>query len=177
MNKPVKTIDLPDGQKIDIFYDQDADDPRTWDNLGHFAMAHRRYSFGDSNHSSVSHLEACKPKDCISLPVYMYDHSGITISTKPFSCPWDSGQIGEIWVDKQKVRDEYRVRAVTSNIRKRVEGILRGEIETLDQYLRGDVYYYVVKDKDGDTVDSCHGFYDIDECIAQAQAAAQAQPA
>ena len=30
------------------------------------------------------------------LPLYAYIHGGITLSLKPFSCKWDSGQVG--WV-------------------------------------------------------------------------------
>jgi len=42
----------------------------------------------------------------IILPLYLYDHSGITMSTGPFSCPWDSGQVGWIYAPKQKFIDE-----------------------------------------------------------------------
>ena len=34
--------------------------------------------------------------DLIGLPVYAYVHSGATIATTPFSCPFDSGRSG--WV-------------------------------------------------------------------------------
>lgn len=42
----------------------------------------------------------------IILPLYLYDHSGITMSTSVFSCPWDSGQVGWIYASKQKFIDE-----------------------------------------------------------------------
>ena len=29
----------------------------------------------------------------VILPLYLYDHSGITMNTCGFSCPWDSGQV------------------------------------------------------------------------------------
>lgn len=40
----------------------------------------------------------------VILPLYLYDHSGITISTGPFSCPWDSGQVGWIYAPKDTFR-------------------------------------------------------------------------
>lgn len=40
----------------------------------------------------------------VILPLYLYDHSGITISTVPFSCPWDSGQVGWIYAPKDTFR-------------------------------------------------------------------------
>jgi len=42
----------------------------------------------------------------VILPLYLYDHSGITMSTSVFSCPWDSGQVGWIYASKQKFIDE-----------------------------------------------------------------------
>jgi hypothetical protein len=33
-------------------------------------------------------------KGTIIKGLFLYDHSGITISTGRFSCPWDSGQVG-----------------------------------------------------------------------------------
>lgn len=33
----------------------------------------------------------------VILPLYLYDHSGITMNTCGFSCPWDSGQVGWIY--------------------------------------------------------------------------------
>lgn len=32
-----------------------------------------------------------------SWPVYAYIHGGMTVSLSPFSCSWDSGQLGRIW--------------------------------------------------------------------------------
>ena len=60
-------------------------------------------------------------KEYIALPVYLYDHGGITISTSPFSCPWDSGFFGIIAVPLDKVRREYRWKNITAKRRKRIE--------------------------------------------------------
>jgi hypothetical protein len=43
-------------------------------------------------------------KVCIK-DLYLYDHSGITISTSPFSCGWDSGQVGFIYLTRQKCEE------------------------------------------------------------------------
>ena len=45
--------------------------------------------------------------DCVLLPLYLYDHSGITMNTGGFSCPWDSGQVGWIFADGNAIRREY----------------------------------------------------------------------
>jgi hypothetical protein len=73
---------------------------------------------------------------CI-LPVFMYDHSGITISTGPFSCPWDSGQVGIIYVTKETC-EKQQIKFEDAEI------ILKGEIKVLYQYLTGDVWGYTI---------------------------------
>jgi hypothetical protein len=32
------------------------------------------------------------------LPMYAYIHSGVTVSTEPFGCQWDSGQSGWAYI-------------------------------------------------------------------------------
>jgi hypothetical protein len=108
----------------------------------------------------------------VRLPLYLYDHSGITMSTGAFSCPWDSGQVGFIYVSLVKVRNEVsqpgaewdteftRHDGVKETLRQYAERVLTIEVETYDQYLTGQVYGYVVEDEDGEHLDSCGGFYD-----------------
>ena len=146
--------------------------PREWDNLGTFIMQHGRYEFGDRifevDGSYISfeddfkyHLRTvhdCTLNDVIYLPVYMYEHSGITISTSSFSCSWDSGQIGYIYITKDKVRSEYSVKRISNKLRSLVLSILEAEISTLDQYVTGDVYGFTIEYDDGSS-NSCWGFY------------------
>ena len=42
----------------------------------------------------------------VILPLYLYDHGGITMSTGAFSCPWDSGRVGWIYAEKKKLIEE-----------------------------------------------------------------------
>jgi hypothetical protein len=100
----------------------------------------------------------------------MYDHSGITINTEGFSCPWDSGQIGFIFISKEKARKEFDWKLITQARVQRLEGMLRAEIHTYDQYLRGDVWGYIIEDDTGNHVDSCWGFFGRDYCEQEAKA-------
>jgi hypothetical protein len=77
--------------------------------------------------------------NCEILPVYMYDHSGITVSAGPFSCPWDSGQVGFIYVTRETCENDGE------NFDD-AERILKDEIETLNQYLTGDVWHYCISE-------------------------------
>jgi DNA-binding Lrp family transcriptional regulator len=97
--------------------------------------------------------------DYIGLPVYIYDHSGISLSTSPFGCRWDSGQVGYIYVSKEKVLSEFGGKIVSKKMRENILSYLEGEIETQDTCVRGDVYGFQVLDEDENIVDSCYGFF------------------
>jgi hypothetical protein len=127
------------------------DNPREYDNLGSMVCYHRRYNLGDKQEYLPGHY---KPNSgdfwgwgemrsyfdkvhdlAVCLPVYMYEHSGIAVSTKPFSCPWDSGRIGFIFVSKDKLRKEYGVKRVTASLVDKATRILEAEVEEYNQYL------------------------------------------
>ncbi len=38
------------------------------------------------------------------------------MNTTGFSCPWDSGQVGWVFVSKKKVREEYGVKRITESL-------------------------------------------------------------
>jgi hypothetical protein len=137
---------------------------------------------------SPSTLQELLNEYFVILPLYLYDHSGITMNTSGFSCPWDSGQVGFIYVSNQKAKEEYK----TDDWRDRAIKCLRNEVETYDDYLTGNIYGYVIHnipedlewddeddlDTDGlEFVDSCWGLYpdrtsrkpDYDYCLQEAR--------
>jgi hypothetical protein len=101
---------------------------------------------------------------CVILPLYLMDHSGITMSVGPFACGWDSGQVGWIICDKETIDRDF------NGDRDLAEKCLLAEVMTYDQYLTGDVYGFIVEERDEDDegeeawehVDSCWGFYGPD---------------
>ena len=79
------------GYRINIYYDDDARSPReAYDNLGTLYTAHRRYrpekEFDDHFdidkvfEGHIGNFRESFLKEYIALPVYLYDHGGITIS-------------------------------------------------------------------------------------------------
>ncbi len=76
------------------------------------------------------------------LPLYLYDHSGLRISTSPFSCRWDSGQVGWIYIDKKTVLENWP--KSKRNWRKKALEVLESSVKEYDQYLSGDVCGYIV---------------------------------
>ena len=174
MSEVVKSVDLKDGSVLEICQDSDPGSPREWDNLGIVAVFHGNYDFGDKvdftsdQFNDWEEMEAHirkTYKPIALLPIYMYDHSGITINTTGFSCQWDSGQIGFIYTTNKKL-DELGTALGNDeswpDFVKRLEMYLVQEITTLDQYVTGDVYGFRIKDAKGEETDSCWGFYGDD---------------
>lgn len=115
------------------------------------------------------------PHGLIMLPLWLYDHSGISMSTGSFigraqHAEWDSGRVGFIYVTKDAVRKEFGWKKLTKARIRQIEKYLAGEVETYDQYLQGDVYEYAITDDEGNCLDSCGGFYgDEDYCLEEAR--------
>jgi hypothetical protein len=159
--------------RIEIYYDDDPQNPRIdYDNFGTMVCFHKIYVLGDEDHGFGSPgelIEYLNKAKCFYRNLYLYDHSGITMKTSPFSCPWDSGQVGIIFVDREKVRQEFNVRRIGKRIKLKAFEILEGEVKTYDDYLTGQFYGYIILDKKGEILDSCWGFDDIDFAIAEAK--------
>ena len=175
-----------DNYLIRTYYDDCPESPRSWDNLGTMVCFHKRYSLGDEhdyNHNDYNSWDEME-KDIIKkenvgviLPLYLYDHSGITMNTTGFSCNWDSGQVGFIFISKKKMLEEYGGKIVTKKLKERVSEYLKGEVETYDQFLQGDIYgYKIFKVTECDhgheheeELDSCWGFYGEENCLDEAK--------
>ena len=89
------------------------------------------------------------------LPLYLYDHSGITMNTTGFSCPWDSGQVGWIYADRRRIEAEYG--KVTPETVEKARQVLEGEVKSYDYFLTGQCYGFQLFREDVE-VDSCWGF-------------------
>jgi hypothetical protein len=156
------SMEMYKGYTIKIEFDTDPENPiKEWDMLGTFACFHRDYDLSNTKQFSDSDdlQDFLKENENISLPLYLYDHSGITISTGPFSCQWDSGQVGIIFVTLEKIREEYKCKRITKKIREQVLNTLECEVKTFDDYLVGNVYGFTIEDSEGNHIDSCWGFY------------------
>ena len=153
--------------KLVIENDEFPTNPRENDNLSEMICFHNRYNLGD-NHNYQSNEFSCwdemkkgilKSKNpAIILPLYLYDHSGITISTSPFSCRWDSGQVGYVLVSKEKVYSEYKVKRITEKLIEKINRIVLSEVEEYDNYLNCEVYGYTLLNKLTGETDCCFGF-------------------
>lgn len=159
----VKTMEYK-GYRIEIYQDENAESH----NFGKMLCFHKRYSLGDKVEMSVDEArelaeKLTADKNAVVLPLYLYDHSGISISTKSFigrahHAEWDSGRVGFIYADANMIRENFGKNDGESL--ERARELLEAEVETYDQYLRGEVYGYRIFDGQGNEKDSCWGFFD-----------------
>lgn len=109
-------------------------------------------------------------QNIVLMPLWLYDHSGISMSTSyeyPYSDRWDGGQVGWIYLTKDKFLSETGYGE--SGWPKKACEILKAEVETYDQYLRGEVFGYQLfefnrndTDEWDETEEDCWGFYGDD---------------
>lgn len=171
-----------EGNTLTISYDLDPESPREWDGqLGQFLFpSDSKYLHWEKDclrydlDELAEEYYAAPNKDLLdkylndsyikAYPLYKYEHSGIVLSLSPFSCPFDSGQIGW-YVVTEKTIDEIRLTddPVCDNY---IKDMCEKELITFNQYLSGEVYGYTYTSTDGEE-DSCWGYYDIDDILHQ----------
>ena len=150
--------------------------PREWDNVGTMVCLHNKYNLGDEHNIQADDFDGWQEikehlikenGDIVILPLYLYDHSGLAISTTPFNCNWDSGQIGFIYAKKgfEDLSDEQIgfIYAEKGASDEQLAANMVSEVKNYSQYLSGDIYCYLVRDEEGDIVDSCGGYYDKEQ--------------
>jgi hypothetical protein len=173
-----------DGYTVKIEQDSDPMNPRTeFDNVGKMVCWHTRYNLGDEqpkcdpdeyllkmmqdrerdlhgkpvpDNIEQKCLEAYINKHFAVLPLYLYDHGSLSISVKPYDCPFDSGRIGFVYVDANSKEYDNLTAGLTT------------EVQVYNQYLHGDVWGYTIENLAGDVTDSCWGFYGFDCCKSEA---------
>lgn len=184
--KPIEII-TKENKRAEIYYDELNDqNPREFFDYGLSRMVcmHRNYHLGDeqlrqSDYDSWDDVEKYlvdERKAKVILPLYLYDHSGLSMSVGPFNDRWDSGQVGFIYADEDKCIKEFGKDYKYSD----VKNILRAEVEVYDLYLSGQVYGYKIFEKkhivdrcphcneilneydEDEEIDSCWGFFGMD---------------
>lgn len=147
-----------------------------FENLGTLVCNHRRYELGDEIELSIKDCESWQEArekiesyhegdDLLILPVYLLDHSGLAMSTTPFNCSWDSGQVGFIYAKK----------GVEDLTNQQLENQLRNEVQYYSAYLEGDVYEWQIKNTiTGEFLDAGHGYTQHSEAESDGNAALKA---
>jgi len=139
--------------------------PREGAIIGKMICFHKRYKLGDKHSFSEpgDFIEFKNNNNIICLPLFLYDHSGITMNTTGFNCQWDSGQVGWIYADIKQINDAgFNWKKITKKRCKKILEWLKKDVEVYDHYLTGNIYLYNIEDGNGDILDSCGGFLGCD---------------
>jgi hypothetical protein len=131
-----------------------------FDNLGKMIYFHQRYNLGDGHnldHSDFTgwdDLEEYPTKAhnaVIILPLFLYDHSGITLQTTLLNAAPGNPKVltkaAKVWAAQ----------------------CLFSEVQRYDPYLTCDVWVYVIEASDRNEVKSCWGFYGERYCKAEGE--------
>jgi len=184
------------GFTVKICADPDPCDPRKeFDHMVTLACWHRRMDLGDERidpgttiKTIVGDVRRAGDKALAILPLYIYEHGGVTMRTGEFSDPFDSGQVGWAYVTRKNAEKMGCVNAtpVESVAHEKLTGravrydrdffekAIRDEVKEYDDYLTGQVFGYIVEDEEGDELESCWGFYgELDYVRQEAKSAAE----
>lgn len=154
-------------------------DPREDDNLGVLLCWHRRYALGDRNPypapDGFYEDRVLQQSLCVMLPVYLMDHSGLSITT---DCSlfravdpvrWDWGQLGVIYATRKAVCETFGVKRISEKRRKQAGEVLIQEVKTYNSWQRGDTWVVEIQDRSGVRQEVCGGFIGIDAAREEAR--------
>jgi hypothetical protein len=146
---------------VEIYRDEHGESPREWDNIGTFWTWHPRYGSPDKGCPNPA-PRALRPNE-IGLPVWLYEHSGLCYRAalrNPFTCPWDSGQVGVIFTTPEVAQRWFgwKSRIITRKRQEMIFDALKREVEMFDAWQSGNTYGWNVIDEDGDVVEGCGGY-------------------
>jgi hypothetical protein len=169
INETEKLLHLPGGLLLRVGFDPEPANPLQADDpAGRAYCWHRRYDLGHQPnpyaHPSdlyealfeqfgVKNVPELKAKGTVIVPLYLYDHSGLAMSTYEYSDPWDSGQAG-VWV---VLPDE--VQAEFGGDRDKARAYVEAAVAEYSEYLGGQVYCYEILDALGDVKRRGENFY------------------
>lgn len=106
-----------------------------------------RYKLGTEAISTEEFEALGERDDIVALPVYAYVHSGLTIATTPFSCPWDSGRSGWAYMSRESAIKEFGKKILTKAVRAKAEAYIKAVVDEYASYLEGDVGHQRVRER------------------------------
>lgn len=138
------------------------DSPRNWDNAWKFMFTHKRFYMPNEtdirfdDYYSWDELEnALKESYLHVIPVWMFDHSGLSFGIGNEPCPWDSGQIGFAVLSETDF-DEFELDGMSDE---QLIEMLIEDLDVFERYVNGVNYEYAILDEHGEILDSCTGYY------------------
>ena len=151
-------------RRYDLGDEMPREDPDEW-LRDHLASIKAGYREGDRKTRNKPCLDDLNRTELVERyriygliqPLYLYDHSGISISMGSFigraqHAAWDSGQVGWIYISNDEIVHEWMGDniscPITDEAMQHARDCMKAEVQVYDDYLTGSVYGYVIKDPD-----------------------------
>jgi len=162
--------------RYQILTDEGPENPRAEQDstFGTILYTSSRYELGDERVDGEEIQQKMKDSSVIALPVYAYIHGNVALNTTGFSCRFDSGQSGCIFITKEEVRRIFNVKRISPKLYEQVIESLKSEVKVYSQYLAGEVYGYRIFDDQDEEIESCWGFYGMETAEKEAEEAMKA---
>ena len=174
-----------DGQtyRISVYADTDASNPlKDWDEMGTILGLNRRHANFDTRR-----VEEAIENNPDAVPLSYFEHGLCLWSVAgelpaAARCRWDSVSFAGVWLPDAQTMESarnYGGRTRQLFMRKRA----RQACEVYTQWCNGEVYGYEIEriricgecgTDNPESLDSCWGFFGLDTCLNEAQAALQA---
>lgn len=180
------------GYELKLFYGENIDDPREWENLGKMLCYDDRYDLlGDYQYRRENYpeledimmtlldFEEKKPTDILGyLPLYLYEHSGLSVhwDYNHFNDRFDTRRIGFYVFTREDITRYFSKKESGPNPESGDEylkevglAIAKKEISEYDKYLSGSITVidYIIEDPEGVAIDSCMGYLTGDDGITK----------
>jgi hypothetical protein len=120
-------------------------DPTAAERIEYWEYSERRDA-----ENQVDRIISAGIRGAVVLPLYLYDHSGLAISTRPWMgraqhARWDSGQVGYIYVTRARILECFCRQRLTRALGERAKEGLQAEVEEYNDYLSGNAHYVSVE--------------------------------
>ena len=178
-----------DRYRLEIHCDYSSDySPMDDDNLSTIVCSHGRYALGNYDKVDFKAYDSWydyyralikslggKKEIIYESPLFMYDHGGVVLSLSPFSCRWDSGKVGFVFVTRKSIKAMKGVTRITKKVKAEIAESVAAELYEYNNYLAGNVYgfeLYVLATckccdhNASELEDSCWGFIADDDVKA-----------
>lgn len=160
---------------VKVNYDEVANSPREYDDLSTIYSNHRRIN--PDNHSIDELLDDehnLKIEGLVALKVWLFEHGTYAFKIteldegNPFGngmyAQFDSGVFGVIAIPIEAAKKVWG----GDDWEEKAKHCMKCAIDEYDKYVNGEVFYYYIENNNGELVDSCGGYYDMEEAMNDA---------